>query len=82
MTVLLHKPSEFLSEVKVDQCSDWTRLKFNRSLQNRQAVLLDKREQGILSNEECIELDAIEELAVIFSFINGQMAHQRRNYLR
>lgn len=82
MSPLLQKPSQLLSQVKVDKCADWTVLKFDRTLQKRQAELFEKHEQGTLSGEESAELAAIQELAAIFSYINSQMAHQRRNCLR
>lgn len=82
MTRLLQNPSQFLPQVKVDHFSDWTLLKFDRTLRLRQTVLLEKQEQGLLSVEENAELAAIQDLAAIFNYINGKIAHQRRNRLR
>ena len=82
MSIQLQKPSQLLSRVKIDRCSDWMLLKFDRSLQCRQETLLTKQEESALSLEEEAELGAIQELATIFNYLNHQIAHQRRNCLR
>jgi hypothetical protein len=82
MSTQFPTPSQLLPQIKVDKCAEWTVLKFDPVLQQRHADLLHKREHGMLLSQEGAELEAIQELAAIFSYINGKMAHQRRNRLR
>ena len=82
MSILLQKPSQLLPQVKIHKCSNWTILKFDHTLQERQTELLEKNEQTVLSEAESAELDAIQELATIFAYVNGQIAHKQRNGLR
>jgi hypothetical protein len=68
--------------MQIKHCDDWTQLNLQTSLQERQASLLAKQQQVNLSNEEDIELEAIQELAAIVAYINHQMAYQTRNCLK
>jgi len=82
MSSICQKPSQLLSQLKIDSSPDWTQLKFTRPLQLPHGALLNKRSHQALTPEENAELDAIQELDTIIDFLNHQMAYQRHTCLR
>jgi len=82
MSTLLNKPSTLVHQVKVNKGTNWIAFKLNRALQTRQQELIGKSETGSLTADEAAELEAIQELDSIFSYVNNEIARQQRNYLR
>lgn len=74
MPILL-KPSAFIPRgLRVQQINNLTLFKFTDELGDRMQALLDKKKADTLTTEEAIELEAINELDEIFSYINAVMA--------
>jgi hypothetical protein len=74
MTSLL-KPSALLPKgLRVQQINNLTLFKFTDELGDRLQMLLDKKKADVLTPEETVELEAIDELDEIFSYINAVMA--------
>jgi len=74
MTSLL-KPSALLPKgLRVQQMNNLTLFKFTDELGDRLQMLLDKKKADDLTPEETLELEAIDELDEIFSYINAIMA--------
>jgi hypothetical protein len=74
MTTLL-KPSSLMSKgLRVEQINNLTLFKFTEELGDRLQMLLDHKKANMLTPEETIELESIDELDEIFSYINAEIA--------
>ena len=77
MTTTLIKPSAILPEgLCIQQIDNLTLFKFTDELGARMQELLDKKKADTLTPEEIIELETIDELDNIFSYINAVVAAQ------
>jgi hypothetical protein len=77
MTATLLKPSAILPEgLCIQQINNLTLFKFTDQLGDRLQELLDKKKADTLTTEESLELETIDELDNIFSYINAVMAAQ------
>jgi len=71
----LYKPSAPIPKgLQVQQLNNLTLFKFTDELGDRLQTLLDQKKAGTLTEEEATELNAIDELDEIFSYINAVMA--------
>ncbi len=79
MTTLL-KPSALIPKgLQVQQINHLTLFKFTDELGDRLQTLLEQKKANTLTPEETLELEAIDELDEIFSYINGVMAANDRS---
>jgi hypothetical protein len=73
----LIKPSTILPEgLRIQQIDNLTLFKFTDELGERMQALLDKKKADIITSEEQLELETIEELDNIFSYINAVVVAQ------
>jgi len=72
MTSVVVKPSSWLTEgIRVERVNNLNLFKFTEELGLRMQELLDQKKADLLTSEEIAELEAIEELDTIFSYINA-----------
>ncbi|NJN12926.1 MAG: hypothetical protein HC836_29615 [Richelia sp. RM2_1_2] len=72
MTSVAIKPSSWLAEgIRVERVNNLNLFKFTEELGLRMQELLDQKKADLLTSEEIAELEAIEELDTIFSYINA-----------
>ncbi|RUT00152.1 hypothetical protein DSM106972_076000 [Dulcicalothrix desertica PCC 7102] len=77
MTSVVIKPSFWLTEgIRVERVNNLNLFKFTEELGLRMQELLDKKKADLLTPEETAELEAIDELDTIFSYINAINASQ------
>ncbi len=77
MTTTLIKPSTILPEgLRLQQVNNLTLFKFTAQLGERMQELLDKKKADTLTPDEIIELETIDELDNIFSYINAVIVAQ------
>jgi hypothetical protein len=72
MTSVVIKPSSWLTEgIRVERVNNLNLFKFTEQLGLRMQELLDQKKAYLLTPEEIAELEAIEELDTIFSYVNA-----------
>jgi hypothetical protein len=81
MTTLV-KPSALIDKgLRIEQIDNLTLFKFTEELGDRLQILLDKQKANSLNPDETIELESIDELDEIFSYINAEMAALARGHI-
>ncbi len=77
MTLVAIKPSSLLvSGIRVERIHNLNLFKFTPELSDRMNELLSKKKAEALSIQESTELETIDELDTIFSYINAITASQ------
>jgi hypothetical protein len=75
MTVTPIKPSTILPDgLRIEQVNGLALFKFTDGLGERMQLLLDKKKADTITPEEALELETIDELDNIFSYINAAVA--------
>jgi hypothetical protein len=78
--ITLLKPSSLIPKgLQVQQINHLTLFKFTDELGDRLQTLLDRKKANTLTPKETLELEAIDELDEIFSYINAVMAANARS---
>lgn len=77
MTPVVVKPSSFLENgIQVERVNLLYLFKLTDELQARMEELVDKKTADSLTSEETAEMEAVAELIVIISYINGMIASE------
>jgi hypothetical protein len=77
MTLVAIKPSSLLvNGIRVERIHNLNLFKFTPELSDRMHELLNKKKADALSIQESTELETIDELDTIFSYINAITASQ------
>lgn len=75
--VIISPQSLLETGIKVEKVDDLKLFKFTDELQSRLENLLDKNKTASLTAEESAELNAIEELDRIFTYLNSLLVAQQ-----
>ncbi|WGV25052.1 hypothetical protein [Halotia branconii] len=77
MTSALVKPSSWLENgIQIEKVNNLNLFKLTDELQARMQKLVDKKTADSLTSEEAVEIEAIGELVIIVSYINGMIASE------
>ena len=77
MTLQVVKPSSWLENgIQLQKVRNINLFKITDELSDRMQELVDKKTAGGETPEEAAELEAIGELAIIVSYINGMIANE------
>ncbi|MEA5502468.1 hypothetical protein VB735_04970, partial [Halotia wernerae UHCC 0503] len=77
MTPIVVKPSSWLANgIQVEKVNNLNLFKLTDELQARMQKLVDKKTADSLTLEEAAEMEAIGELVIIVSYINGMIASE------
>lgn len=77
MTPIVVKPSFWLENgIEIENVNTVNLFKITDKLQTRMQKLVDKKTADSLTPEEAAEIEAIGELVVIVSYINGMLASE------
>lgn len=80
MTQAVVKPSLWLEKgIQIENVNSVNLFKFTDELQLRMEELVDKKIIDSLTSEEAAEMEAIAELIVIVSYINGMITTEVQN---
>ncbi|MBH8564267.1 hypothetical protein I8748_19090 [Nostoc sp. CENA67] len=80
MTPILVKPSLWLEKgIQIENVNSVNLFKFTDELQARMQELVDKKTADSLTPEEAAEMEAIGELIVIVTYMNGMIANEVQN---
>lgn len=80
MTPILVKPSLWLEKgIQIENFNSVNLFKFTDKLQARMQELVDKKTADSLTPEEAAEMEAIGELIVIVTYMNGMIANEAQN---
>ncbi len=74
--VIISPQSLLETGIKVEKVDDLKLFKFTDELQSRLESLLDKNKTASLTVEESAELNAIEELDRLFTYLNSLLVAQ------
>lgn len=77
MQVVIEPPSLIETGITVERVNDRTLFKFTDRLQSRLETLLDKNQIDTLTPEERDELNAINELDRLFTYLNSLIIAQK-----
>ncbi|NEQ64549.1 MAG: hypothetical protein F6K21_03405 [Symploca sp. SIO2D2] len=77
MQVIIKPPSIIETGIKVETVNGNQLFKFTDSLQSRLETLLEKNQINALSSEEQEELNAINELDRLFTYLNSLLIAQK-----
>jgi hypothetical protein len=77
MTATVIKPSDWITTgIRVETINNLKLFKFTEELGDRLQALLDQKKANYLTPEEAIELEAIGELDMMFTYVNAVLAAQ------
>ncbi|MFN6527057.1 MAG: hypothetical protein RMY32_009610 [Nostoc sp. ChiSLP03a] len=77
MAIAPIKPSSWLEKgIKIEKVSNINLFKITDELSNRMQELVDKKTVNSQTPEEEAELEAIGELVIIVTYINGMIANE------
>ena len=77
MQVIIQPPSLIETGIKVETIRDRSLFKFTDELQSRLEMLLEKNKLHTLTTEEQEELNAINELDRLFTYLNSLLLAQK-----
>ncbi len=75
--VVINPASLLETGIRVEQVDQLSLFKFTDTLQARLEALLEKNETGALSSVEAAELEGIQELDRIFTYLNSRLIAQQ-----
>ncbi|NES25821.1 MAG: hypothetical protein F6K41_44760 [Symploca sp. SIO3E6] len=77
MQVIIQPPSLIETGIKVETVNEHPLFKFTDSLQSRLETLLEKNQINALTSQEREELNAINELDRLFTYLNSLLIAQK-----
>ncbi|MEH1830810.1 MAG: hypothetical protein V7L29_01690 [Nostoc sp.] len=81
MAIAVVKPSSWLKNgIQVEKANNLNLFKFTDELQARMQELVDRKTADSLTPEEAAEMEAIGELIIIVSYINGMIASEAQKF--
>lgn len=77
MTATVIKPSAWIADgIKIETINNLKLFKFTEELGDRLQELLDQKKADELTSDEAVELEAIGELDMMFTYVNAILAAQ------